>query len=106
MYHVFTHEQHLFIFKFEKPSATENLNVVQLNIEVLPNNANEKGYTFEYDDEAYNGELVYNAERGAFVVLVPYSIFYITIRAKDGSNTSTKVGFVGFEAEIYDEIFK
>ena len=105
----------IFIFRFDNPTGEEftteessiakNPNVIQLNLDVLPHNAETQNLKYVFDDITYKDELVYKEEIGAFVVIVPYSVFYITIKATDGSNTSTTVGFVGFEPDIYDELF-
>ena len=67
---------------------SSNPNVIEINYEVIPHLATEKGVKFEYDETA--GIAVFHELSGSFIFLKPGTIT-ITIKATDGSNVSTRV---------------
>ena len=70
-------------------SIEKNPNVIQLNYVVQPLVADDSVVKFEYD---MNSDIaVYNEHYGYFIFLQPDHEFYITIRATDGSNVSTRI---------------
>lgn len=79
----------------DEASLAKNPNVIQLNVEVLPHNADNPALTYLYDEESYEGDLVFSEEHGAFVVLTSTRLFFVTIKSTDGSNVSTTIGFIG-----------
>ena len=70
-----------------------NPTIVQLNYEVMPHLADVTGVKFEYDEDA--GVAVVHELSGSFVFLKPDVALTITIKAIDGSNTSTQVRIKG-----------
>ena len=93
----------LFVFDFipaaeDAPYTTEdeslvtNPNVIQLNYEILPHLATDKGVKYEYDESA--GVAVFHELSHSFIFLKPGKIVTITIRATDGSNAQSKVSIM------------
>ena len=96
----------LFIFDFipasdnapyttEDESIVKNPNAVQLNYEVFPHLADETGVTFEFDQAAHEGTVVFHELSRTFVFLQPNHIITVTVKAIDGSNKSTQVAIMG-----------
>lgn len=90
----------MFVFDFipadpDNPYTTDpaslmnNPNVIQINYELMPHLATEKGVRFEYDERA--GYAVYHELSGAFIFLQAGVTLDVTIRATDGSNVSTRI---------------
>ena len=75
-------------------SDTNNPNVIQLNIEVLPHNANTQKIMFEYDEESYNDIIILREDINAFVFLVPNKLITVTVKTTDGTNISTTVKII------------
>lgn len=70
-------------------SLMNNPNVIQINYEIWPHTATEKGVRFEYDENS--GYAVYHEMSGSFIFLQPDAAFTVTIRATDGSNVSETI---------------
>lgn len=75
----------------EDESIISNPNTVQINYEVFPHLADERGVTFEFDREANEGTVVFHEMSRTFVFIKPNKGITITIKAKDGSNISTQI---------------
>ena len=76
----------------DRESLNENPNVIQINYEIMPHNADETGVKFEYDENS--GVAVYTELEGGryyFIFLKPDAALTVTIRATDGSNVSTQI---------------
>lgn len=96
----------LFIFDFipapeNDPYTTEdesiafNPNVVQVNYEVFPHNADEIGVYFEYDRNAMEGVVEFHELSRSFVFLQPNRAITVTIKAIDGSGKGTQIVIMG-----------
>ena len=79
----------------EESSIMSNPNVIQLNLDVLPHNADVSSFHFEFDEEAYEDAIVFRDDINAFVFLVPNRIITITVTSTDGSNITTTVKILG-----------
>lgn len=96
----------LFIFDFipaadgsgyttDDASIIHNPNAVQINYEVFPHLADETGVQFEYDKDAMEGVVVFHEVSRTFVFLQPNRAITVTIKAIDGSNSSTQIVIMG-----------
>lgn len=96
----------LFIFDFipapendpyttEDESVAFNPNVVQVNYEVFPHNADETGVYFEYDKDAMEGVVEFHEMSRSFVFLQPNRAITVTIKAIDASGKSTQIVIMG-----------
>ncbi len=72
-------------------SIVSNPNTVQINYEVFPHLADERGVTFEFDKEANEGNVVFHEMSRTFVFIKPNKGITITIKANDGSNIKTQI---------------
>ncbi len=96
----------LFVFDFtpapdgsaytsEDESIIKNPNAIQINYEVLPHLADETAVKFEFDHAAMEGVAVFHELSKTLIFLKPKKLFFVTIRAQDGSNRSTTIAIYG-----------
>ena len=81
-------------YTMENESIMSNPNAVRINYEVFPHLADETGVRFEFDEKAIEGIAVFHELSRTFVFLQPGGIT-VTIKAIDGSNTSTTIAIIG-----------
>ena len=92
----------IFIFDFiegnytkDESSILNNPNVIQLNLDVQPHNADVSSFNFEFDKDQYEDFIVFREDINAFVFLASNKMVEITVTSADGSNVSTTVKIIG-----------
>ena len=83
----------------EEESIVTNPNTIQINYEVLPHLADSTEVKFEFDAAAMEGVAVFHELSKTLIFLEPEVILYVTIRATDGSNKSTRIAIMGKDSQ-------
>ena len=79
----------------ENDSIISNPNTVQINYEVLPHLADERGVKFEVDLEGSEGVVFYHEISKTLVFIKPNRGITVTLKSQDGSNISTQIYILG-----------
>ena len=92
----------LFVFEFipspdgeyttDAESIIKNPNAVQINYEVLPHTASERGVVFEYDQSS-NTAIFHEFSR-TFTFIKPNKVFTVTVKSTDGSNKKATISII------------
>lgn len=101
-------EELYYRFKFVEGETEEgiNPNMIKLDYAIRPDTADNKEVDFVYDEEAYEGSILFHSDLQTVEFLKENKSIVITISTTDGHNVKKRIHILSLSEKMYDKLNK